>query len=70
MNIKKTDKDYKGRTVENYQTKANRNSDKKKKMEMYRTHITYRNWRNRENCSNKTPNQMQHSVVKLYCLVA
>jgi len=40
MNIKWTDKDYKWRTMENHQTETNRNSDKKKKMELDRTHIT------------------------------
>jgi len=40
LNIKWTDKDYKRRTMENYQTEANRNSDKKKKMELDWTHIT------------------------------
>jgi hypothetical protein len=39
-NIKWTDKDYKRRTMKNYQTEANRNSDKKKKMELDWTHIT------------------------------
>jgi len=38
-NIKWADKDYKGRIMENYQTEVNRNSDKKKKMELDRTHI-------------------------------
>jgi hypothetical protein len=40
MNIKWTDKDYKQRTMKNYQTEANRNSDKKKKTELDWTHIT------------------------------
>jgi len=40
MNIKWTDKDYKRRTMDNYQTESNRNSDKKKKMELDWTHIT------------------------------
>jgi hypothetical protein len=39
MNIKWTDKDYKRRTMENHQTEANRNSDKKKKMELDWTHL-------------------------------
>jgi hypothetical protein len=40
MNIKWADKDYKRRTVGNYQTETNRNSDKKKKIELDWTHIT------------------------------
>ena len=40
MNINWANKDYKQRTMENYQTEANRNSYKKKKMELDWTHIT------------------------------
>jgi hypothetical protein len=32
--------DYKRRTMENYQTEANKNLDKKEKMELDSTHIT------------------------------
>jgi hypothetical protein len=35
-----TNEDYKLRTMENHQTQTNRNSDKKKKMELDKTHIT------------------------------
>jgi hypothetical protein len=35
--------------MENHSTEANRKSDKKKKMELDRTHITQRSRKNREN---------------------
>jgi hypothetical protein len=46
--------------MENHPTEANRKSDKKKKMELDRTHITERRRSNRENIVRLEPSGMQN----------